>query len=215
MSFTDEVWETVAPIRDAVDALPFLVALERGSLPRATFLHYLEQDAAYLGAYARVLAAAATRADDAADLAFWSNAAANAVAVERQLHASHGVDGSSVAPSPTCVAYTSYLLSLTASSSYPVIVAGVLPCFWLYDDVGRRLRHRVGDLDGHPYGDWIGTYGDPGFTAVTAEARDVVDRAADAASAHQVEQMRQAFTTASRYEWMFWDAAWRHEVWPV
>jgi thiaminase/transcriptional activator TenA len=27
--------------------------------------------------------------------------------------------------------------------------------------------------------------------------------------------MHQAFATASRYEWMFWDAAWRQETWPV
>jgi thiaminase/transcriptional activator TenA len=30
-----------------------------------------------------------------------------------------------------------------------------------------------------------------------------------------VEHMHQAFATASRYEWMFWDAAWRQETWPV
>jgi len=27
--------------------------------------------------------------------------------------------------------------------------------------------------------------------------------------------MRTHFTTTSRYEWMFWDAAWRQEQWPV
>jgi thiaminase/transcriptional activator TenA len=26
---------------------------------------------------------------------------------------------------------------------------------------------------------------------------------------------RQHFRTAARYEWMFWDAAYRQEVWPV
>jgi thiaminase (transcriptional activator TenA) len=26
---------------------------------------------------------------------------------------------------------------------------------------------------------------------------------------------RAHFVTTARYEWMFWDAAWRREVWPV
>jgi len=27
--------------------------------------------------------------------------------------------------------------------------------------------------------------------------------------------MHEAFATCTRYEWMFWDAAWRMEDWPV
>jgi thiaminase/transcriptional activator TenA len=32
-----------------------------------------------------------------------------------------------------------------------------------------------------------------------------------------VDEMRARahFATTARYEWMFWDAAWRREVWPV
>jgi thiaminase len=96
-----------------------------------------------------------------------------------------------------------------------VLVAGVLPCFWIYDDVGRRLRERVGDLTGHPYGDWIATYGDPAFAASTRAARAVLDRVAEGQGAGTLDRMREAFTTAARYEWMFWDAAWRGESWPV
>jgi len=215
MTFTEQAWQAIQPIRAAIDAHPFLDGLERGTLPTATFLHYLAQDAAYLGAYSKVLASAAARAHDPGALSFWSAAAADAIAVERRLHESHGVDAAAVEASPTCAAYTSYLLALTATSSYPVVVAGVLPCFWIYDDVGRRLAERVGDLDGHPYADWIGTYGDPAFSAATATARQLVDAAAEVASAADLERMRHAFTTASRYEWMFWDAAWRREEWPV
>ncbi|MGH1525010.1 TenA family protein [Leifsonia sp. L25] len=215
MTFTGQAWQDIRPIRDAIDAHPFLQGLEDGTLPREAFTHYLAQDAAYLGAHSKVLAAAASRTHDPDALAFWSHSAANAIAVERQLHESHGVDAATVEASPTCTAYTSYLLALTATSSYPVIVAAVLPCFWIYDDVGRRLAERLVDLGAHPYGDWIGTYGDPAFAAATATARCLVDDAAQSAAPADVARMRQAFATASRYEWMFWDAAWRREEWPV
>ena len=29
------------------------------------------------------------------------------------------------------------------------------------------------------------------------------------------EVLEEAFVVTSRYEWMFWDAAWRLEGWPV
>jgi thiaminase len=58
----------------------------------------------------------------------------------------------------------------------------------------------------------VGTYGDPAFTASTVAARAILDRVADQAGAATRARMREAFTTATRYEWMFWDAAWRRET---
>ena len=45
--------------------------------------------------------------------------------------------------------------------------------------------------------------------------RSFVDRQAREAGAEELEAMRQAFVTSSRYEYMFWDAAYRREQWPV
>jgi thiaminase/transcriptional activator TenA len=135
--------------------------------------------------------------------------------VVRALHAAHVADFAAIPRSPTCTAYTSYLFSLAAAGCYPALAAGILPCFWIYEDVGSRLKDRVGDLTGHPYADWISTYGDPEFAAATEEAKQIVDRLAAPAARGTVECMQRAFTTASRYEWMFWDAAWRQEAWPL
>ncbi len=215
MTFSTELWESIATIRAEIERLPFLQALEDGTLPEDLFNYYMAQDAHYLGSYGRVLAFAAAQADRPDELLFWSSRVANIVSVERELHAAHVSDFAATRPSPSCTAYTSYLFSLTAAGCYPALVAGVLPCFWIYDDVGGRLKDRIGDLDGHPYADWIGTYGDPAFTSATEQARSIFDRAAADAGENARERMRQAFTTASHYEWMFWDAAWRREDWPV
>lgn len=215
MTFSDDLWESAADVREAIDRLPFLLRLQDCSLPRHLFNYYMAQDAHYLASYGRVLASAAAQAEQPDELLFWTESATTAVSVERQLHAAHVANFSAITASPTCTAYTSYLSSLTASGCYPALVAGLLPCFWIYEDVGRRLKERVGDLVGHPYADWIGTYGDPEFAAATLRARGRVDRAAAEASAADRERMRRAFATAARYEWMFWDAAWRSETWPV
>ncbi len=213
--FSQVAWRRTADVRAAIDGLPFLQRLADGTLPRATFTHYLAQDARYLADYARALAACATKADDADDLAFWAQQAAGAIVVERALHAAHLRDVDAAPPSPTCTAYVSFLLATAATRGYGELVAAVLPCFWVYDDVGTRLRERLGDLAGHPYGDWVATYGDPAFAAATDRARRIADRVAAAADPATVARMHDAFATATRFEWMFWDAADRLETWPV
>jgi thiaminase (transcriptional activator TenA) len=215
MSFSQDAWEAIAPIRNAIGELPFLTGLEDGTLPRDSFVYYLAQDAHYLAEYGRVLAAAGSQTTDPAELLFWAASACTVVSVERELHAAHVADFAAIPRSPTCTAYTSYLLSLAAAGCYPALAAGILPCFWIYEDVGARLKDRVGDLTGHPYADWISTYGDPEFAAATEQAKQVLDVIAAQSDPVTLERMRQAFATASRYEWMFWDAAWRQEGWPV
>ncbi|MEU6765692.1 thiaminase II [Streptomyces sp. NPDC046853] len=213
-TFCDELWTDTADIRAGIDKLPFVTGLGDGTLDREKFVYYLAQDALYLRGYARALAGAAAKADRPQDIAFFAKSAHDAVVVESSLHQSNVVDVDAWAPSPTCTGYTSYLLSVAHTQGYPELAAAVLPCFWIYAEVGRGLLEQAGDLAAHPYGDWIATYADEEFEAATEHARQIVNRLADQADPATRARMRTAFTTASTWEWMFWDAAWRVESWP-
>lgn len=213
--FSEVSWARTAGLREAIHGHPFLVGLADGTLPRETFTAYLAQDALYLSRYARVLTAAASRAEEPDDVVFWATSATRAVSVERLLHQAHVDDLAAVEPSPTCAAYTSWLLSLVSVGSYPELAAGALPCFRVYQEVGSRLADRVPDAVGHPYGDWISTYGAPEFAAGVQGATDLVDRLAARADERTLGRMHAAFRRGVQYEWMFWDAAHRHETWPI
>ena len=54
MGFCAEIWEEVAPLRQAILAHPFLTELAAGTLPSVSFQHYILQDSLYLAEYARV-----------------------------------------------------------------------------------------------------------------------------------------------------------------
>lgn len=220
MSFTTQAWERIAPIRSAIDELPLLTRMEDGSLDREVFEYYLAQDAHYLAGYGRALALAGAQATDPDELIAWTDSSRGAVVVERELHGAHVEDFMAMDRSPTCTAYTSFLQALGTEGCYPVLIAGLLPCFWIYEDVGTRMLARLQeshgeDLAGHPFGDWISTYGDEDFAAGSARAREIVDRQAELAGDQVRERMMEAFVTSSRYEWMFWDAPMRLETWPV
>ena len=63
------------------------------------------------------------------------------------------------------------------------------------------------------YGQWTSFYVE-GLLEGSVEAwRSFVDRAAEEAGPQELEAMRQAFMTSTRYEYMFWDMAYRMEGW--
>ncbi len=220
MSFCAKIWDDVAPLRAKILAQPFLSELTDGTLQHATFQHYILQDSLYLAEYARVLAIAAARAPDATARLEFSGGASVAVQVEQVLHqqffAQFGLDPAAAhaaEPSPTCLNYTGYLTSLAATRSYEELVAGILPCFWIYWEVGCTVKPK--SAADNPYAAWINAYADESFGAATERVKVIVDQAAAAATPATQTAMAKAFTMASRFEYLFWDSAYRREAWAV
>ena len=220
MSFTDAMWAEIAPIYDAILDLPFNRELAVGTLSRERFLFYMIQDAHYLGAFARALAVAAAKADPAEAQVKLAGSARDAILVERALHEGFfrefGVSPERFAatpPSPTCAGYCSFLEATAYRQPFAVAVAALLPCFQIYHEVGKRLHGLA--APGNPYQRWIDTYQDEAFGQSVREVLALTDAAHAAASASHRALMRDGYLTATRYEWMFWDSAYRLEAWPV
>lgn len=220
MSFSQTVWEDVAPLRRAIHDHPFLNELAAGTLAPESFRHYILQDSLYLAEYSRALALAAARAPTASGRLEFSDGAKVAVQVEEALHqaffAQFGVTAEIAAasePTPACLAYTSYLSALAATRSYEELIAGILPCFWVYWEVGCDVKPRA--VSPNRYAAWIDTYAAPAFGEATDRVRALVDEAAGNATQATRDAMVIAFRNATRFEWMFWDSAWRVEAWPV
>jgi thiaminase/transcriptional activator TenA len=218
--FTDQLWSGAADIYDAILAHPFLTGLTDGSLPADAFAFYVVQDALYLRSYAQALAAVSSRAPDTAGIEMFARHAADIVAVERSLHdsllADLGIDPASAdtaEPAPTTLAYTSYLLATIRGGTYAEGAGAVLPCYWIYWEVGKELL-RQGSPEPR-YQQWIGTYGSDDYGDVVRDVIAVTDRlAADLGPAERALVHRH-FRTTSRYEWMFWEMGYRRQGWPV
>lgn len=219
-TFTEAVWRRTAELRAAIDVLPFVRGLADGSLPADRFSYYLRQDAIYLGGYSRALARCSQLAAGSEQQQRWAASAHSALAVEAMLHrdwlaaAGLSVPDDSEA-SPTTTGYLDHLSAVAGGGEYAELVAAVLPCFWVYADVGSRLQAAVAGRGGHPYRKWIDTYADEEFAAATAWAIGETDRCAAEAGPPLRARMAAAFERSVRYEWMFWDAAWRQERWPI
>ncbi len=217
---TLSLWDAVADTRSAVHDHPFLRGLADGSLPRECFRHFVLQDAHYLRGFARALALLAGRAPDDGDVATLAAHAAGAVEVERALHAGFAADlgltpeQAGAAPvGCATLGYVSTLVAAAATASFAEGMAAVLPCYWIYADVGAALLER-----GSPdplYQRWVQTYGGEEFSGLVRAAVAVTERACASGTDAALDRVRQRFVESARWEWVFWDAAWRRELWPV
>lgn len=219
-TFTARLWNAAGEIYAAILAHPFLTALADGTLDRDAFRFYVVQDAHYLRDYARALALCAARAPGNADILMFARHAAGAIEVERVLHEGFfrdfGLNEAAVAATPvapTCRAYTSYLLATCHGGSFPEALGAVLPCYWIYWEVGKALLER-----GSPdplYRRWIETYGGEEFGAVVRDVLTLTDRIGERLHPAERDAVEAHFVQTSRYEWMFWDMGYRREAWPV
>jgi thiaminase/transcriptional activator TenA len=219
-SFSRAAWDQNAAVYDIIRTMPFNAELANGTLSEARFKHYITQDAHYLIGFGRALALAAAKAPDPERIVQFAKSAEGAIVVERALHGSF-FEQYKITPemfaqarlSPACHHYVSFLLAIAHAEPYEVVLGALLPCFWIYAEVGRDILARASP--GNPYQAWIDTYAGEEFHAAVSRVIAATDEAADSASPALRARMHAAFARATQLEWIFWESAYRLESWPV
>lgn len=226
--FSASLWAEISGQRAAIFELDFIKELLAGTLSREHFGYYLAQDALYLGAYSRVLAHASTLAPTEEEQRFWAQGAQNCLAVELELHKVWlAKNPHEHLMGPVTKHYVDHLAAAAFSGSYGEVVAAVLPCYWLYAEVGRVLHAQFvaaekeisdgvgtvaldaagsGREGAHPYGEWLATYADEEFAEATRTAVEIADAAARRGSERERQRMRAAFAHSAQFEVDFFDA---------
>ncbi|MFC8038422.1 bifunctional hydroxymethylpyrimidine kinase/phosphomethylpyrimidine kinase [Paenarthrobacter sp. NPDC057355] len=208
--FAATLWKEAVPELERIHELDFIQELQSGQLPETAFSYYLAQDAIYLNGYSRVLARAAALAPTEEEQLFWAKGSQQCLEVESELHRNWlSTREASDVTGPVTKAYVDHLLAASMSGSYAVVLAAILPCYWLYAEVGQKLHTafvEAGASAAHPYAEWLRTYADEAFAAATREAITFTDAAAVAASGRERADMLEAFRQSCRYETAFFDA---------
>ena len=217
--FCAELWESSRAIYEAILTHPFLRGLTDGSLSEAAFSFYVIQDAHYLREYARALSLVSAHAVQAAETALFATHAAQAIEVERSLHeelpTALGIDRARTEQSesaPMTAAYVDHLIAACATGSYADGIAAVLPCYWIYAEVGQRLAE-LGSPDPR-CARWIATYGGEDFAAVVQVVIEVAESLGSRLGPIDRARAGALYAQSARYEWLFWDAAHRQLDWP-
>ena len=220
--FSDILRDRAATIWEAEHRHPFVVELGNGALPLEKFQWYMKQDYLFLIDYSRVIALAVAKAESLEDMGWFARLLHETLNTEMSLHVSFCEDFGiseeellATRMSPATLAYTDHMLSNAHSGTIAEVVATLLPCAWGYAEIGQALEAR-GKPEDHPlYCRWIEMYSSTEFGELAEWLRSFIDRTAGELSDANRERLVEIFVTNSKYEYLFWDAAYRMEEWPV
>ncbi|ACI99015.1 thiaminase II [Rhodospirillum centenum] len=196
---------------------PFVRGLGDGSLPEASFRHYLVQDYLFLIHFARAYALAAYKADRLEDMRAASRSMAAILDLEMGLHvrycAGWGLDEAAMAATPEAtatLAYTRFVLERGMSGDLLDLHVALSPCIIGYAEIAAVLMADPATvLDGNPYADWIRMYADPEYRAVAAASVALLDRlGAERGAEARFASLARGFDAACRLEAGFWEMGW-------
>jgi thiaminase/transcriptional activator TenA len=213
--------EVAQPVWQAILAHPFLRDLREGTLPIETFRFYIEQDWLYIQERIGEWAIAAGRCPDPGlrrELALLIDQVARLEPAA--FHLKHapalGIDLEHVTWQMNAAnwAYSAHELAAVYGGSTAEGLAALLPCPLVYQFVGKHLM-QAPPPSNPIYADWIAFYGSGLGDPRRETLLSLYDRLAEGADAATLARCERNFLISSRYEWQFWDAAYRRETWPV
>lgn len=196
----------------------FVARVADGTLPEASFRHYLVQDYLFLIHFARAYALAVYKADRLSEMREAASAVNALLHTEMQLHVDYcgkwGLredDMIATAEARATLAYTRYVLDTGVSGDLLDLLVALAPCACGYGEIGARLiADPATKLEGNPYRSWIELYGGEDFQTVSINAANQIDRVgaqrlgADPRASPRWSALVEIFRTATRLETDFW-----------
>lgn len=216
---SEVMWSEVKEVFNAVITHPFIKELSEGSLDEEIFKYYVIQDALYLDEYSRVLATLAGKAPREEWVKVFAEDSVAILEFEKSLHKEYfslwGItseDLRKIPLTPTNMGYVNHLWRTVLLNEFPIGVATVTPCYWIYLEVGRYLEN-VGSLH-KLYSKWISLYSSKEYVKYVERILEILDDALTQASTDIWFRALRAFKLSSIYEYMFWDSAYKKEHFP-
>ena len=216
---TNRLRREAAGIWEAQHQHPFVRGIGDGKLDMEKFKFWLRQDYVFLIEYARLLGLAAARSPDLGTMTRFAGLLEETLETEMSLHRAYanefGISREELEqepPAPTTRAYTDFLLRIAATGDFVELAAALLPCMWSFSEIGQRLAAPPLPSDTR-YAQWIAMYSSREFAELAGWCRDLVDNLAAGLPERELKKLEEAFLTSSRYEWQFWEMAWKMERW--
>lgn len=220
MTFCEEVRIESDPFWQGSFDHPFIRGLADGSLPVETFRKYIMQDSYYLSHFSKLQALAAIKSTDFNTTQRFLIHAEQTCQAELSLHQSFfemlditDEEWHDFKPSPSAYNYVTHMYYAAGQGELADALAAILPCYWLYFEIGERLRTAKPN---HPiYDKWIETYGSVWFGDLVREQIERMNHLAAKVTNEKYEQLKELFIKSSYYEWHFWEMAWQNQQWSI
>jgi thiaminase (transcriptional activator TenA) len=182
--------------------------LASGLLKKQAFERYMQQDSLYLVDFAKALAITATKSQNLKHFSQLLHLADGVLMAERELHHYYFKEFN-IKPTDVknnaCIAYTNFLLTTAYANSYEESLVALLPCFYIYREVGNSIKKQ--SLSTNPYSMWITTYSGTEFSDAVDIMLNITQQAVLNISPNSTKGIRllELFKLSSELELFFWN----------
>lgn len=194
----------------------FVEGLRDGSLPRASFLHYLIQDYVYLVHYARAWSLGVIKAETLDEMKICAGTVNTLVNLEMSLHVATctaaGISEEALfdaSETTENLAYTRYVMDAGMQGDFLDLMAALAPCVMGYGEIGLRLAKTA--AKDTPYADWIAVYSGDEYQQACRTVGAMIDQSVERRIGHdmtaspRLTSVQSRFTKATDLEVGFWD----------
>ncbi len=205
----DDIWKGIFERQ-------FIVELVEGRLPLKIFKFYILQDYNYLVSAIRNFSIIASRADTVESMRevveiLHLESVSEFRGYEKLLRDLDYTlaDAVNIQPVPMNTTYVNFLLSTSSLKSYPEAITSVLPCFWSYAEIVEFHKDKLKNNRNKIYRKWASAFLSEDYLKLVRKIRNLVDNAGKDFS---YEKLKKIFITASRYEYLYWDAIYKMQT---
>lgn len=208
----DDIWKRIFEH-------PFVTELYKGTLPIEKFRFYTLQDYNYLISAIRNFSIIASKSDTVESMRevveiLHLESVSEFRGYEKSLKELGYTlaDAVNVQPIPMNVSYVNFLLATSSLKSYAEAITSVLPCFWTYAEIAEYHKDKLQKNGNRIYTEWASVYFSEDYLKLVRKIRNLVD---NAGTGFSYEKLKEIFITASRYEYMYWDAIYSMQTWSI
>lgn len=207
--FSDRAWKEAQPIMARICAHPFLQEMAAGTLSRKSFKTYLEQDCIYVANYGDEFLRLAHMLPKSRLQELFLQFAEEGIAAEEAMHQMlmDEFGGAEAEPLQGTTDYMNHTRQYFDPEDLSMAMAAMLPCMWVYNEVGKYILSIEKGGEQNPYHEWISCYASEMMDEGVKNALVLVNELAEKESPERREDMLLAFLKATEMEYVFWDQA--------
>jgi thiaminase/transcriptional activator TenA len=227
ITFADELKQSSIETWQGIINHRFVVEIYNDILPVDKFIFYLKQDQIFLKEFCRFLSVAKLKSGNDADLVkLFDSLLYSTVNFEMKMQDQLIADSSlspleqsssslHVLPCRITIEYIIYLKRLSSNGSIGEIVSAMAPCPWTYLELAEKLAKSHHIQNNMIYKKWVQFYSSDESRRQINHIKTVLCALGDDKARSDDKDMlamKKHFATACKYEFLFWDMAYRHHV---
>ena len=163
-----------SPTLNAIYRHRFNRELITGELASERFYFFLEQDYLYLRDFSTALQQVSLRCEEESHQQVFSQLSLDILQTERKLHLNylkdrpnHSFFSARREKIPAIADYTAHLLCQTNTAPLREAIAGLIPCYFIYRELGEQMNQSSQANPNNPYQAWLTSYSSKRFVGST------------------------------------------------